>query len=99
MQLYADALEQSIAGRPDVFIRTAATELRRKLPGFDEERKKQRLQTFLAFLQLFPQLFRKEGNNVTARRQPTRAARPPPQPQRRLGRKTPDDRMSLDTFR
>jgi len=99
MQQYADALAQSIAGRPDVFIRTAAAELRRKKPGFDEERKKQRLQTFPAFLQLFPQLFRIEGNKVTARRQPTLAARPPPQPQRRLGRKTPDDQMSLDTFR
>ena len=58
---YADALAQSIAGRPNVFIRMAAAELRRKKQGFDEERKKQRLQTFPAFLQLFPQLFRIEG--------------------------------------
>ena len=99
MQPYADVLAQSIAGRPDVFIRTAATELRRKQPGFDVERKKQHIQTFPAFLQLFPQLFRIDGNKVTARRQPTLAARPPPQPQRRLGRKTPEGQMSLDSFR
>ena len=84
MQPYADALAKTIAGRPDVFQRTAATELRRKQPGLNVERKKQRIQTFPAFLQLFPQLFRIENNKVTARRQPTLAARPPPQPQRRL---------------
>ena len=98
LQQYADVLAQSIAGRPDVFIRTAAAELRRKRPGFEEERKKQRVQTFLAFLQLFPKLFKVEGNKVSARRQPTLATRPLQQPQK-TKRVQPHDQMTLDSFR
>ena len=99
MQQYADALARTIAGRPDVFIRTAAAQLREKQPKFEETRKKQRIQSFLDFLKLFPQLFRIEGNKVSARRQPTIAPRPSPQPQRRIGRKTTEGQMSLESFR
>ena len=88
MQQYADDLARSHAGRPDVFIRTAAAQLREKQPGFEEERKKQRIQSFLDFLKLFPEIFRIEGNKVSARKQPTIAPRPSPRPQRRIGRKT-----------
>jgi len=98
LQQYADVLAQSIAGRPDIFVRTAAAELRRKQPGFEVERKKQRVQTFLAFLQLFPKIFRVEGNKVSARRQPTLATRPQQQLQR-LRRMNTQDQMTLDSFR
>ena len=98
LQQYADVLAQSIAGRPDVFVRTAAAELRRKQPGFEVERKKQRVQTFLAFLQLFPKIFRVEGNKVSARKQPTLAPRPQQQQLQRLRRVAPEQ-LSLDSFR
>ena len=98
LQEYADALAQSIAGRPDVFVRTAAAELRRKRLGFEEERKKQRIQTFLAFLQLFPKLFRIESNKVSARKQPTLATRPPQQ-QSQKTKRVQSEQMSLDAFR
>jgi len=98
LQPYADILAQSLGGRPDVFIRTAAAKLRTLQPDFEVERKKQRVQTFLAFLQLFPKIFRVEGNKVSARRQPTLAPRGPPQQLQRLRRVAPEQ-LSLDTYR
>jgi len=80
MEPFAAKLAQSLAGRPDVFIRTAAAQIREKQPLFEEARKQQRIQSFLDFLKLFPAIFRIEGNKVSAKRQIALAPRPPPRP-------------------
>jgi len=80
MEPFAAKLAQSLAGRPDVFIRTAAAQIREKQPLFEEARKQQRIQSFLDFLKLFPDIFRIEGTKVSAKRQVALAPRPPPRP-------------------
>ena len=99
LQTYAEDLAQALAGRPDILLRTAAAEMRRGQPGFEEERKRQRVQNFAAFLRFFLDIFR--AGKVTARRQRTLAARPEPQQLRRLrrAREAPKDHTSLDGFR
>ena len=75
--------------------------MRKRQPGFEEERKRQRIQNFAAFLRLSPDLFRVEAGKVTARKQRTLAThQEPKQPLRRLRRvRDAPNQMSLDAFR